>query len=43
MKDLMSANGSFKCITINGKKVRLHFIEDLDEGVYRLTIWEMEE
>ena len=40
MKNLMSASGNFKYITINGKKVRLHFIEDLDEGVYRLTIGE---
>mgnify|MGYP001467490970 CR=1 FL=1 len=29
-----------KYININGKKVRLQFIEDLDDGVYRLTIWE---
>lgn len=32
-----------KYININGKKVRLQFIEDLDDGVYRLTVWEEEE
>ena len=39
MKNLMRN----KYININGKKVRLKFFEDLDEGVYRLTIWEVEE
>ena len=39
MKNLMR----MKYITINGKKVRLQFIEDMDDGVYHLTIWEEEE
>lgn len=29
-----------KYIEINGIKMRLRFFEDLDEGVYRLTVWE---
>lgn len=36
MKDLIRN----KYIKINGKKVRLMFLEDLSEGCYRLTIWE---